>query len=725
MRKPARRNATQSEILCGKNKKQTNEKEPKMKRVSTLLIMGLSFALSCHNANAQWAQIGPRGATVTDLAVSGNTLYAAAYGGVFVSTDFGFNWTHSNWGFMKGDVRAVAANGSKVFAASRNDTLYSRDVNGLIWEKTSANDIYLNCITVVGNNVFVGSYYHGVFLSTDNGATWTQVNNGLTDHHVDAITAIGSNIFAGTGSGVFMSTDNGSNWTKVSAGLPSTEVISLASNGTDLFAGLWGNPGYTSPNNGDGWLQFGGKGTGYPSYIRDWVFSGSKVYAGTTWIYVTSDAGANWTELSGDDCPYHVNALAMIGPNLVAGTRDSGIYVSPDGGAKWTHVTWGLSNYCMNGVAAAGGNLLAAGSGGMFRSTDDGANWTRRRVGAYEWADLNTVAYRSSTYAFAGDVNGYAYVSSDGGNGWTSGVQIEQGARISSFAFISTYVFAATQPNLAGVAGGVYLSKDNGASWTRVSDGLPTVADTNTYVTSLAVVGSNLFAGTGHGVYMSSNNGTSWTRVSNGLTGQLVYALAARRTELFAGLYNQGVFRSSDNGASWTHTKLVKNITSLCVVDTNVFAGTRGDETYVLANSDSSWRSTGLPGNYVTSFAASNGKLFAATMFNTVWERPISDILTGTNNRTDNVPTAFVLSQNYPNPFNPATMINYQLPMNSHVTLKIYDVLGREVKTLVNERQSAGTHSVRFDGSGLSSGVYFYRLTAGHYSITRKLVLMK
>ncbi len=85
----------------------------------------------------------------------------------------------------------------------------------------------------------------------------------------------------------------------------------------------------------------------------------------------------------------------------------------------------------------------------------------------------------------------------------------------------------------------------------------------------------------------------------------------------------------------------------------------------------------------------------------------------------------YQLSQNFPNPFNPSTIISYQLPMNSHVTLKVYDVLGRLVRTLVNDNQVMGSHEVTFDGSGLPSGVYFYRLQAGGFSRTRKLVVLK
>ena len=90
-----------------------------------------------------------------------------------------------------------------------------------------------------------------------------------------------------------------------------------------------------------------------------------------------------------------------------------------------------------------------------------------------------------------------------------------------------------------------------------------------------------------------------------------------------------------------------------------------------------------------------------------------------------NLPTAFQLDQNYPNPFNPTTTIRYQLPKVSRVVLKVYDVIGREVATLVNEKQNPGYHEATFNASKLSSGVYFYRITAGTFNASKKLVLVK
>jgi hypothetical protein len=89
------------------------------------------------------------------------------------------------------------------------------------------------------------------------------------------------------------------------------------------------------------------------------------------------------------------------------------------------------------------------------------------------------------------------------------------------------------------------------------------------------------------------------------------------------------------------------------------------------------------------------------------------------------IPSIFALEQNYPNPFNPTTTINFDVPNASNVILKVYDVLGNEITTLVNEELSPGSYEATFDGSGLSSGVYFYRMQAGDFVEIRKLVLQK
>ena len=90
-----------------------------------------------------------------------------------------------------------------------------------------------------------------------------------------------------------------------------------------------------------------------------------------------------------------------------------------------------------------------------------------------------------------------------------------------------------------------------------------------------------------------------------------------------------------------------------------------------------------------------------------------------------NLPTKFQLEQNFPNPFNPVTSIKYQLPYKALVTLKVFDILGKEVETLVNEEKDAGYYQTRFDGLNLTSGIYFYTLQTGSNTVTKKMILLK
>jgi hypothetical protein len=103
---------------------------------------------------------------------------------------------------------------------------------------------------------------------------------------------------------------------------------------------------------------------------------------------------------------------------------------------------------------------------------------------------------------------------------------------------------------------------------------------------------------------------------------------------------------------------------------------------------------------------------------------PASQTLPETQN-TESLPREYALKQNSPNPFNPSTLIAYELPKQSFVTIRVYDILGQEVVTLINELQEAGYKTVRFDAGNFASGVYFYQLKAGSFTSVKKMLLMK
>ncbi|MDD5361999.1 MAG: T9SS type A sorting domain-containing protein [Ignavibacteria bacterium] len=204
------------------------------------------------------------------------------------------------------------------------------------------------------------------------------------------------------------------------------------------------------------------------------------------------------------------------------------------------------------------------------------------------------------------------------------------------------------------------------------------------WVRCLAISGSNLFAGThGGGVFRSTNNGASWTAVNNGLTNQTIYSLAVSGTNIFAGTADSGVFLSTNNGVN------------------------RINKNQGISDVPSAY-------NYV----------YAGTEYRSVWHRSLSEII-GIKNISTETPLKYTLSQNYPNPFNPITNVKFSIVNSGQVILIVYDVQGRELQTLVNESLKPGTYATTIDGSMLTSGVYFYRLTAGEYSETKRMVLIK
>ncbi|MGB5289083.1 MAG: T9SS type A sorting domain-containing protein [Ignavibacteriaceae bacterium] len=103
----------------------------------------------------------------------------------------------------------------------------------------------------------------------------------------------------------------------------------------------------------------------------------------------------------------------------------------------------------------------------------------------------------------------------------------------------------------------------------------------------------------------------------------------------------------------------------------------------------------------------------------------LKDFVTDVENDIETLPTAYALDQNFPNPFNPATKINFSVPVEGFVSLDVYNSIGQRVATLVNETKTAGTYEVNFNAANLSSGIYFYKLTSGNFTETKKMILMK
>ncbi|MEI7485012.1 MAG: T9SS type A sorting domain-containing protein, partial [Ignavibacteriota bacterium] len=174
----------------------------------------------------------------------------------------------------------------------------------------------------------------------------------------------------------------------------------------------------------------------------------------------------------------------------------------------------------------------------------------------------------------------------------------------------------------------------------------------------------------------------------------------------------------------------VCDINSLAFVGNSIFAGSGNQSSYwgnyISTNNGASWSTKNEGLGWVPpvlAYMVSSTYIYAGTGAQVI-RRNLSEFI-GIRSISTEIPSAYSLSQNYPNPFNPRTVIRFQLSVVGLTALKIYDIMGREIQTLVNEKLQPGTYEATFDGSNLSSGTYFYKLTSGDFSATKKLTLLK
>jgi photosystem II stability/assembly factor-like uncharacterized protein len=382
-----------------------------------------------------------------------------------------------------------------------------------------------------------------------------------------------------------------------------------------------------------------------------------------------------------------ISNIRVFGNYIYAASDVDGASVSDDFGNTWTPINNGL-DMRVHDFAVIDNMLFAGTLGGVFRSTDNGANWT--------------------------EVN----------NGLTN-------LNVYPLAVIGSNLFAGTTP------GGVFLSTDYGDNWTEVNSGL-----TNTVINAFAVIGTNLFAATNGKVFLSTDNGTSWTNVSTGLSGTQANCFAVNGTDLFVGMFSYGVFLTTDNGASWTSMNnglTDPTMLALLNVDgTNLLAGTYGSGVYHSSDYGASWTqiNDGITNLNISSLSGT-GMLTSPQGFNylfagnigdptaSVWRRDVSQITSVREQVKNEIPENYALQQNYPNPFNPSTRIVYSVPQQSVVTIKVFDILGDEIATLVNENKETGTYELTWNAENLTGGVYFYQIKANSFIQTKKMVLLK
>lgn len=373
------------------------------------------------------------------------------------STDHGKTWNNVCPDSLNGDITNLGVKGNQVYAGTYNGLIYRSDDTGESWQLASSGlpaNAYVDALASNGSELLVGFDGQGFYRSTD-GKTWDEFNHGLTNLSTNAFAATGDSVFASTDAGLFVSLDNGASWMQKSNGLP------LASPGPILIDE---NKLYWSSQ------------SSYPPLI------------------CSTDYGQSWAPDSALKVVGGLHTLVKCAPNIIAGGGDginSGIFFSSNSGLSWTmaEIRSSYENTTFNGIAKIGQTLIAATSGGVYLSSDNGNSWGVSHFAGVNAISVGTAESRVFLCAY-GSLNAAKrtiFVSDDSGINWRGPLDSTTPPRVevTSFTSVENNLFVATDSN------GIYFTSDYGAHWIDENQGL-----TDSSILSLAIQGDELLAGT-------------------------------------------------------------------------------------------------------------------------------------------------------------------------------------------------------------------------------------
>ncbi|MBS4027197.1 MAG: T9SS type A sorting domain-containing protein [Ignavibacteriales bacterium] len=701
--------------------------------------------------------------SIGDIAISPtneNTIYvgtgepnggsgSVTYGGfgVYKSADAGEHWISLGLDSTRyiGKIALDPTDSQKIFVAAMGNMyantsqrgVYRTTNGGNSWEKVFFISDSTGCIDVAVNPTSPNIIY---------AAMWERIRHP------------GGRTYGGMTSGIYRSTDGGNNWSQLTNGLPANSTengrITLAlspSNPNIIYASYVSTSGpflgmYKSTNNGDSWTSINISAISTSGY--DWWFGGVRVHPtnpnsiyllGFTASYSTN-SGTTWNDFSNT---MHVDHHALfIHPtlDLILEGNDGGLYYSVNEGMSWTHfdnlpitqfytceIDEQLPERLYGGTQDNGTNRTLTGN------TDD---WEEifGGDGFYVLVDPADNSYIYMEYQYGGFSFG------------TSGIDF--GDR---FNWSTPFVF--NPQNSASLFLGsnkLYKTTNRAGNWNLISGDLTNGPSPGNLqfgtITTIAVAPSDsnvIYVGTDDAnVWVTTNGGTNWNHVSDSLPHRWITRVAVDNLNsniayvTISGFrWNEPlshIFRTTNAGETWN--AISSNLPEAPVndvivdpeLDSTLYAATDVG-VFVTNNLGNTWEVLGnnLPNVVVNDLVFHNDTrtLVAATYGRSMYKINVASV---TSVKSEELKVkSFSLSQNFPNPFNPTTIIRFTMHESRLTTLKIYDIMGKEITTLLSQNLPAGEHEVEWNASNAPSGIYFSRLQVAEKVVTVKMVLVK
>lgn len=655
-----------------------------------------------------WSKIeGLYGATSSSLTSDTSENLYFACSDLFKSSNYGLNWTKIN--SPSSDLRGVFCNNGILFVNDL-DYIYRSTNFGNNWEVCLMLDYYsLSNFVTNSRGDFFATTGGGFYRTTNAGINWVRF---MEDLDVRSICFdVNDNIYIGAlWDGLYRSTNNGNNWKKLA--FNNTSIYSIVINSEQTIFVCAEGTIYKSTNNGDNWILSNSGLTIYQNtklfVSRNDILFASNGYG----VFKSTNNGISWfnsnNELGGQ---YVYKFKECKNGNIFAGSYGKGLFKTTNEGVNWSICNNGLNNTAINALFSFGNVLLAGvGNSGIYFSTDNGLNWSQSNLNSGGSGSDEIVITKDNYSKFYCSIDSKLYSSIDSGRSWSF---------ISSPGLVLNLVFVENNNLFAGLyGGGLKKSTNGGFNWTSLSIGHTSILAKNN--------NGDLYSVYFNTLYRSTNNGENWI-VMPELESHDNYSMGFDENNNIYLCNSYGVKFSTDNGQTWIPKLFLNYPGKLLIAPNNIYVIKEwGSTVYYSTNRGSNWYqvNSGLENTYTSCIARNtSGELFCGTENRGIYRAnesiiPVSQI-------SNTVPKDFRFFNNYPNPFNPVTNFRFEIPIESFITIKIFDMAGKEIYALKDQYYTPGYYEISWDGSDFASGIYLVKFFTDNYFNTQKIVLLK